>query len=212
MADDLKDEPPIDKDPVEGPAATTPRGRLKGQPPVVAKEPAEGGDDEASDADDTMGLTLGGGTPAEAEPEAAPRPAPTIRGKIDRFGTAMGTGRRKTSVARVRIKDGTGEFVINGRPFEQYIVVERDRLTVHAPLKATDMLGKVDISVNVVGGGPTGQAGAIILGIARALQAKNPANHPILAEGGFLTRDSRMVERKKYGHKKASRSFQFSKR
>lgn len=211
MADELKAEPPIDKDPVEGPEPGAPRGRLKGQPPVVAKEPAEGADDDA-DGRDTMGLTLGSGPAAEAEPEAAPRPAPTIRGKIDRFGTAMGTGRRKTSVARVRVKDGDGQFVINGRPFEQYVVVERDRLTIQAPLKATDTLGKVDISVNVVGGGPTGQAGAIILGIARALQAKNPANHPILAEGGFLTRDSRMVERKKYGHKKARRSFQFSKR
>ena len=76
----------------------------------------------------------------------------------------------------------------------------------------TDMVGKVDISVNVSGGGRTGQAGSIVLGIARALQAKNPANHPILSEGGYLTRDSRMVERKKYGHKKARRSFQFSKR
>ena len=208
MADDLKAEPPIDKEPAEGADTDTPQGLLKGQPPVAAKEPAEGADD----ADGTMGLTLGGGPAADDAPEAAPRPAPTIRGKIDRFGTAMGTGRRKTSVARVRVKDGNGQFVINGRPFEQYIVVERDRLTVQAPLKATDMLGKVDISVNVVGGGPTGQAGAIILGIARALQAKNPATHPILAEGGFLTRDPRMVERKKYGHKKARRSFQFSKR
>ena len=206
---DLKAEPPIDKDPVEGPDVNTPRGALSGQPPVVEKEPAEGADDES---DDTMGLTLGGGAPAEGEVQAAPRPAPTIRGKIDRFGTAMGTGRRKTSVARVRVKDGTGQFVVNGRPFENYIVIERDRLAIQAPLKATDMVGKVDISVNVVGGGPTGQAGAIILGIARALQAKNHANHPILAEGGFLTRDSRMVERKKYGHKKARRSFQFSKR
>jgi small subunit ribosomal protein S9 len=205
MADELKAEPPIDKEPAEGSDVTTPTGALQGQPPVAEKEPAEG-------SDDTMGLTLGGGAPAESEAEAAPRPAPTIRGKIDRFGTAMGTGRRKTSVARVRVKDGSGQFVINGRPFEQYVVVERDRLSIQQPLKATDTLGKVDISVNVVGGGPTGQAGAIILGIARALQAKNPANHPILADGGFLTRDPRMVERKKYGHKKARRSFQFSKR
>ena len=81
-----------------------------------------------------------------------------------------------------------------------------------SPLKATEMDGKVDIEVNVGGGGMTGQAGAILLGIARALQAKNPALHPTLAEAGFLSRDSRMVERKKYGHKKARRSFQFSKR
>ncbi|MGC1272122.1 MAG: 30S ribosomal protein S9 [Planctomycetaceae bacterium] len=124
----------------------------------------------------------------------------------------MGTGRRKTGVARVRVKDGSGQFAINGRTLEEYFVVERDRLAILAPLKATEMLGKVDISVNVSGGGRTGQAGSIVLGIARALQAKNPANHPTLSEGGYLTRDSRMVERKKYGHKKARRSFQFSKR
>lgn len=168
-------------------------------------------DDEDDDAGN-MGLTLGSGAPSGDEEEAAPRPAPTVRGKIDRFGVAMGTGRRKTGVARVRIKDGNGQFVINGRTFEDYVAVERDRLVILAPLKATEMEGKVDISVNVLGGGLTGQAGAIVLGIARALQAKDPGLHPKLAEGGYLTRDSRMVERKKYGHKKARRSFQFSKR
>ena len=164
-----------------------------------------GGDGEEAE----HGLTFGG--TADGTPEVT-RPAPTLRGKVDRFGVAMGTGRRKTGVARVRISDGTGKFVINGRTLEQYVVVERDRLEILAPLKITEMFGKVDISVNVVGGGPTGQAGAIILGIARALQAKNPVLHPTLAEGGYLTRDPRMVERKKYGHKKARRSFQFSKR
>jgi small subunit ribosomal protein S9 len=202
---DLAAEPSITgKEPAEG-AGDRSGSRLKAEPPIVAKEPAEGADEG-----DTMGLTFGEGAPAE--PEAAPRPAPTIRGKIDRFGVALGTGRRKTGVARVRIKDGTGQFSINGRTLEDYFVVERDRLVILAPLKATDTLGKVDITVNVVGGGRMGQAGAILLGIARALQAKNPANHPILSEGGYLTRDSRMVERKKYGHKKARRSFQFSKR
>ncbi|MBA3315848.1 MAG: 30S ribosomal protein S9 [Planctomycetaceae bacterium] len=159
-----------------------------------------------------MGLTFGGGAPSDDEQKAAPRPAPIVRGKIDRFGVAMGTGRRKTGVARVRIKDGNGQFVINGRKFEDYVAVERDRLVILAPLKVTEMEGKVDISVNVLGGGLTGQAGAIVLGIARALQAKDPGLHPKLSEGGYLTRDSRMVERKKYGHKKARRSFQFSKR
>jgi small subunit ribosomal protein S9 len=184
-------------------------------------DPAEGSIEMGEDRDPTegepgpdtnMGLTLGRGGSSGDEAEAAPRPAPTIRGKIDRFGVALGTGRRKTGVARVRIKDGNGQFVINGRSFEDYVAVERDRLVILAPLKATEMEGKVDISVNVVGGGLTGQAGAIVLGIARALQAKNPALHPRLSEGGYLTRDSRMVERKKYGHKKARRSFQFSKR
>ena len=174
-------------------------------------------DDDAEDLDldleeessSARGLKLGSGT---TDAPAVERPAPTIRGKIDRFGTAMGTGRRKTGVARVRIKDGSGQFIINGRTIEEYVRVERDRLMIEAPLKMTDMFGKVDITANVKGGGPTGQTGAIILGIARALQAKDPALHPILAENGFLTRDPRMVERKKYGHKKARRSFQFSKR
>ena len=181
----------------------------------TSREPA--GEDADADAapeseEETHGLTLGSGAPAEGGEDETPRPAPMIRGKIDRFGVAMGTGRRKTSVARVRIKDGSGQIVINGRPIEQYVVIERDRLFILAPLRAVEMEGKVDISVSVHGGGPTGQAGAIVLGVARALQAKQPEFHAALADGGYLTRDSRMVERKKYGRKKARRSFQFSKR
>lgn len=184
-------------------------------------DPAEGAVEMGDDLDPTegqpgpdtnMGLTLGGGVPSDEDDEAIKRPAPMVRGKMDRFGVAMGTGRRKTGVARVRIKDGNGQFMVNGRKFEDYVVRERDRLMILALLKVTEMEGKVDISVNVVGGGLTGQTGAIILGIARALQVKNPALHPRLSEGGYLTRDSRMVERKHYGHKKARRSFQFSKR
>jgi small subunit ribosomal protein S9 len=146
---------------------------------------------------------------AEQPQESA---APVVRGKIDRFGVAMGTGRRKTAVARVRIQRGNGKMTVNNRTLEDYFPVERDRLMIEAPLKTTDSLGKVDIWVRVSGGGPTGQAGAVILGIARALQALNPDLHHALADGGFLTRDGRMVERKKYGFKKARRSFQFSKR
>ncbi|MBQ18758.1 MAG: 30S ribosomal protein S9 [Planctomycetaceae bacterium] len=125
---------------------------------------------------------------------------------------AIGTGRRKTSVARVRIKDGDGGMEINGRSLEEYFQIERDQLVVQAPLKATETLGDVDVWVRVNGGGTTGQAGAIVLGIARALQARNPDLHEALSDGGYLTRDGRMVERKKYGYKKARKSFQFSKR
>ncbi|MEO1995340.1 MAG: 30S ribosomal protein S9 [Planctomycetaceae bacterium] len=157
-----------------------------------------------------MELTLGSGAPADETSE--PAVAPTIRGKIDRFGVAMGTGRRKTAVARVRIKDGDGKFIINGRPLEEYLCVERDRRLVEAPLKAVEKHGKVDVWIRVNGGGTTGQTGAISLGIARALQAINPGFHGTLSSGGYLTRDSRMVERKKYGFRKARRSFQFSKR
>jgi small subunit ribosomal protein S9 len=137
---------------------------------------------------------------------------PLIRGKIDRFGVAIGTGRRKTSVARVRIKDGSGEFKINGREINEYLPMERDQAMVVAALKATETFGKVDVWVRVNGGGTTGQTGAIVLGVARALQAKQPELHHLLSENGFLTRDDRMVERKKYGLRKARRSFQFSKR
>ncbi|MFQ5734078.1 MAG: 30S ribosomal protein S9 [Planctomycetaceae bacterium] len=154
-------------------------------------------------------LMLGEAAPAETP---APRVAPVIRGKIDKSGVAIGTGRRKTAVARVRIKDGNGMLKVNGRELDDYFQMERDRQDVTAPLRATNSLGNVDVWVRVCGGGTTGQAGAIVLGIARALQARNPALHGELSDGGYLTRDSRMVERKKYGYKKARKSFQFSKR
>ncbi|MDG2360004.1 MAG: 30S ribosomal protein S9 [Planctomycetaceae bacterium] len=124
----------------------------------------------------------------------------------------MGTGRRKTSVARVRIKDGNGEFVVNGKPFADFFCVERDRKMVQEALNLTEMRDKVDVWVRVNGGGTTGQTGAVILGVARALQVRDPSLHHVLASGGFLTRDDRMVERKKYGRRKARRGFQFSKR
>jgi len=155
------------------------------------------------------GLDIGGQAAATAVVE---RPAPIIRGKIDRHGVAMGTGRRKTAVARVRIKDGSGQILINERPLAEFFPLERDQNMIQAPLVATETAGKVDVWVRVKGGGPTGQTGATVLGIARALSAKDHGLHPRLSEGGFLTRDGRMVERKKYGHKKARRSFQFSKR
>jgi small subunit ribosomal protein S9 len=124
----------------------------------------------------------------------------------------MGTGRRKTSVARVRIKEGTGKFTVNGRELAEYLRIERDRDSVMVPLKVVGKVGAVDVSVRVQGGGPTGQTGAIVLGIARALQGMNAAWHHDLSVNGLLTRDDRMVERKKYGFRKARRSFQFSKR
>jgi small subunit ribosomal protein S9 len=157
-------------------------------------------------------LTLGGGEPGAADEGEQPAVAPVIRGRVDKFGVAMGTGRRKTSVARVRVKAGDGKLTINGRSLEDYFSVIRDRQMVTAPLRSTDQLGKVDVWVRVDGGGTTGQCGAIVLGVARALQVMDPGLHHTLADGGFLTRDGRMVERKKYGFKKARKSFQFSKR
>jgi small subunit ribosomal protein S9 len=123
-----------------------------------------------------------------------------------------GTGRRKTSVARVRIRPGKGAFKINKRPIEVYFSQDEHRNDIVAPLQATETLGKVDVFVNVRGGGPTGQAGAIVLGLARALKQANQQYEGPLRDSGHLTRDSRMVERKKYGHRGARRSFQFSKR
>jgi len=157
-------------------------------------------------------LTIGSGSDDAVAGSADPAYQPVIRGKIDRFGVAMGTGRRKTSVARVRIKEGSGAFIVNGRPLAEYLCVERDRDSVMFPLRVADKVGKVDITIRVEGGGTTGQTGAIILGIARALEGMNPAWHHALADAGLLTRDDRMVERKKYGLRKARRSYQFSKR
>ncbi len=157
-------------------------------------------------------LTLGSGLASEDEEDDIVKPEPIIRGKLDKHGVAMGTGRRKTAVARVRIKSGSGTLTINGSPLNEYLRVERDRQMVEAPLKATETFGKVDVWVRVNGGGTTGQTGAIVLGIARALEAYNNQFHETLSAGRFLTRDSRMVERKKFGYKKARKSFQFSKR
>jgi len=158
-------------------------------------------------------LTLGANLATEGEEEEdIIKPEPIIRGKLDKHGVAMGTGRRKTAVARVRVKAGSGSLTINGASLEDYLKVERDRQMVEAPLKATETFGKVDVWVRVNGGGTTGQTGAIVLGIARALEAYNNQFHETLSAGRFLTRDSRMVERKKFGYKKARKSFQFSKR
>jgi small subunit ribosomal protein S9 len=175
--------------------------------PTAAEHSPEAASHSAETAPE---LTLGSGAPAEEAPKA--HAAPTMRGRIDKLGVAMGTGRRKTAVARVRIRRGTGKITINNRPLEDYFRVERNRALVNRPLEATEMVGRVDVWVRTQGGGTTGQVGAIVLGVARALQVMEPGLHARLSEGGFLTRDGRMVERKKYGRKKARRSFQFSKR
>ena len=123
-----------------------------------------------------------------------------------------GTGRRKTAVARVRIADGTGQFIVNGLDAREYFPLEVWQTDIRAPLKATEMTERVDVFVNVVGSGKSSQSGAVVQGIARALKAHRTDLDQALREGGYLTRDARMVERKKPGHKKARKSFQFSKR
>ena len=124
----------------------------------------------------------------------------------------LGTGRRKTSIARVRLASGSGKIVVNGRAFENYFPTETLRMVVSQPLVVTAMTGKFDIRVNVKGGGPTGQAGAVRHGIARALLENDAALRPSLKSEGLLTRDSREKERKKYGQPGARKRFQYSKR
>jgi small subunit ribosomal protein S9 len=122
------------------------------------------------------------------------------------------TGRRKEATARVWIKPGTGAVVVNGRPMENYFGRETSKMVINQPLQILEQQGKVDITVNVRGGGLSGQAGAIRHGLSRALCVLNPEFRPALKKAGFLTRDARVVERKKYGQPGARRRFQFSKR
>jgi small subunit ribosomal protein S9 len=138
----------------------------------------------------------------------APRRAPAA-GKGNWW---WGTGRRKTAVARVRVKAGDGKFLVNEREMTAFFNEERDRNNINNVLQKTSTHGKVDIHVNVRGGGFMGQAGAIVLGLARALRRYDQTLEPILRDNNFLTRDSRKVERKKYGQAGARRRFQFSKR
>ena len=124
----------------------------------------------------------------------------------------LGTGRRKTAVARVRLAPGTGKIVVNGRAFENYFPTEAQRGTVTQPLVLTESTAKYDVQVSVTGGGPFGQAGAVRHGIARALLRADINLRPTLKADGLLTRDPRMRERKKYGQPGARKRFQYSKR
>jgi small subunit ribosomal protein S9 len=124
----------------------------------------------------------------------------------------LGTGRRKTAVARVRLASGSGKITVNGRALENYFLVDTQRMHMMQPLVATDTASKYDVRVNVVGGGPNGQAGAVRHGIARALIEADANLRPTLKAQGLLTRDPRMKERKKYGQPGARKRFQFSKR
>ena len=124
----------------------------------------------------------------------------------------INVGRRKESVARVRLVPGTGNVTINGRPMDEYFGRETSKMILIEPLKLVDQMGKLDVLVNAAGGGLSGQAGAIRHGISRALCTYNPEFRPVLKKAGFMTRDARAVERKKYGRPGARKRFQFSKR
>jgi small subunit ribosomal protein S9 len=143
-----------------------------------------------------------------SNPEAA---APAVQ-KIDAQGRAYATGKRKNAIARVWIKPGKGTITINGRDQAIYFARPVLRMMIAQPLEVTDRLGQFDVVVTVEGSGLSGQAGAVRHGLSKALTYYEPALRPVLKPHGFLTRDSRVVERKKYGKAKARRSFQFSKR
>jgi small subunit ribosomal protein S9 len=146
--------------------------------------------------------------PAAAEPVRA---APRLRGR-KLGGFYWGTGRRKTAVARVRVREGGGAFVVNDREVKEFFTTPQQLLDARAPLVAAQVVSKWDVFVNAQGGGPSSQAGAVRMGLARALCNADATLEPILRDAGFLTRDSRMKERKKYGQRGARRRFQFSKR
>jgi len=144
----------------------------------------------------------------------APVPAAvqTVSGPEVKPSFIWGVGRRKSSVARVRIAPGTGKIQLNGRELNDYLTNERDRKFLFGPLEVTNTGGKMDVYARCTGGGTSSQAGALVLGIARALVKFDPTTEGALRNSGFLTRDSRMKERKKYGQRGARRRFQFSKR
>ena len=149
------------------------------------------------------------GMAAAANPAAPVAPA---KPKIDAKGRAYATGRRKNAIARVWIKPGSGKVTVNGKVIEAYFARPVLRMLVQQPMIAVNRNTQMDVECTVVGGGLSGQAGAVRHGISRALTHFEPDLRPALKKGGFLTRDSRAVERKKYGKAKARRSFQFSKR
>ena len=144
---------------------------------------------------------------AVVEEEAAP-----AEPKIDAQGRAYATGKRKDAVARVWIKPGNGKVVVNGREVEVYFARPTSRMVINQPFEVANRKDQYDVMCTVKGGGLSGQAGAVRHGISKALVSFEPDLRPVLKQGGFLTRDPRVVERKKYGRAKARRSFQFSKR
>jgi small subunit ribosomal protein S9 len=148
---------------------------------------------------------------ATLKPAAAPE-TPKYVQKLDKQGRAYATGKRKDAVARVWVKLGGGNILINDRPVETYFARPVLRMLIQQPLVAANRQGQYDVVCTVSGGGLSGQAGAVRHGLSKALMRQEPELRGVLKRGGFLTRDSRVVERKKYGRAKARRSFQFSKR
>ncbi len=179
----------------DAPAADAPKA--DDAPAADAAEAPEGAEAPAAAA-----------APAEAEVEEE-KPA-TINAEEGKY--YWGTGRRKTSIARVRVRLGDGQFIVNKRPLDEFFRIDRRKQLARGPLSATKLTGKLDVFANVSGGGPTGQAGAVMMGLARAILAADDSFELTLRDDGYLTRDPRMVERKKYGLHGARRGRQTSKR
>jgi small subunit ribosomal protein S9 len=148
----------------------------------------------------------------KAKPQGTTEPGEQPKANRDAKGRAYATGKRKDAVARVWIRPGMGRIVVNGKEEKVYFARPVLRMILRQPLVASNRDGQFDVTVTVAGGGLSGQAGAVRHGISKALVSYEPTLRPTLKQGGFLTRDPRTVERKKYGHPKARRSFQFSKR
>jgi small subunit ribosomal protein S9 len=213
---------PAEKDaaaPVEKDAATPAEKDAAAPAEKDAATPAE--KDAAAPAEKDAAAPVGKDVAAPAEKDAgkAAPPAPEVpiepelaEPVIDAQGRAYATGKRKNAVARVWIKPGPGKLIVNGSEGGSYFARPVLRMIIDQPLVAADRIGQYDIWCTVKGGGLSGQAGAIRHGISKALTSYEPVLRPTLRKGGFLTRDARVVERKKYGKRKARRSFQFSKR
>ncbi|MEO7410525.1 MAG: 30S ribosomal protein S9 [Sphingomicrobium sp.] len=176
--------------------------------PAAAEAPAEAA------AADTPAVEAEAAAPAAEEPAPPPNQIQAVlrEQQLDKQGRAYATGRRKDAVARVWLKPGSGKIVVNGREQEVYFARPTLRLVINQPFGITERAGQYDVIATVKGGGLSGQAGAVLHGIAQALSRYEPMLRTTVKRAGFLTRDPRVVERKKYGRAKARRSFQFSKR
>ena len=183
-------------------------GKLTGQEPEApAPAPAPVAETSATEAAPAVETTVEASAPINLQPEA-----PLREQQLDKYGRAYATGRRKDAIARVWLKPGSGKIVVNGRDQETYFARPTLRLVINQPFGITDRVGQYDVVATVKGGGLSGQAGAVLHGIAQALTRFEPVLRTTVKREGFLTRDSRVVERKKYGKAKARKSFQFSKR
>ena len=190
-----------------------PEATPKDKPEASTPEPTSTPAPEPVEADGTASpspadpAAPSGDAPDAASPAEAPRKKSTVNNPY-----IWGTGRRKASVARVRIRPGDGKFLINKRELDEFFRLDKDRFAARKPLEVTDTVKSFDVFVNVHGGGLTGQAGAVSLGLARALVGTDPEHQLKLKEHNLMSRDARRVERKKYGQRGARRRFQFSKR